>query len=250
MAQGTAIEWAEASWNPVTGCTKISAGCKNCYAETQSAWLKKMNSPNYRNGFELTLHPHMLEHPIKKWKKPLRIFVNSMSDLFHEGIPELFLRQVFDVMRRAHWHQFLILTKRPERALELSPLLPWPANVWMGATVENKKVLERVDILREIPAQVRFLSVEPLLESIVPGLVLDGIHWVIVGGESGAGAREMKTVWAQEMRDLCVSEHVPFFFKQWGGPAKWQTGRKLDGRTWDEMPGAATSAPDGQGLLL
>ena len=236
MAQ-SAIEWTESTWNPVTGCTKVSAGCANCYAETMARRLQGMGQENYRNGFEVTLHEHMLERPLE-WKKPQTIFVNSMSDLFHEAIPTAFIERVFNVMERAPWHQFQVLTKRAERLAELAPRLPWPSNVWMGVTVEDARCVGRIDHLRKVPATVRFLSIEPLLGPM-PDLDLTGIAWVIVGGESGLRARPMAEAWVVGLREQCQRSGVPFFFKQWGGPNKKAAGRLLDGRTWDEMPKVA-----------
>ena len=234
MAQGSGIEWTEATWNPVTGCAKVSPGCKHCYAERMAGRLQAMGQPNYANGFELKLQPHMLELPLR-WRKPQTIFVNSMSDLFHPGVPLAYVREVFDVMARAHWHRFQVLTKRAERLEELSPLLSWPRNVWMGVSVETARYETRVDRLRSTGARVKFLSLEPLLGPL-PGLDLSGIDWVIVGGESGPGARPMDPAWATDLRDQCQRAGVPFFFKQWGGTNKKRTGRALDGRVWDEMP--------------
>jgi protein gp37 len=233
---GSSIEWTEATWNPVTGCNKVSPGCKHCYAETMAARLKAMGQPNYANGFALTLQPHMLERPLT-WRKPQTIFVNSMSDLFHDDVPLAYIRRVFDVMARAHWHRFQVLTKRAERLAALSPELTWPPNVWMGVSVESDKYRARIDDLRRAGAHTKFLSLEPLLGPL-PDLDLSGIHWVIVGGESGAGARPMDPAWARDLRDQCQRAAVPFFFKQWGGPIKKKTGRLLDGRTWDELPPA------------
>jgi len=234
MANGSAIEWTEATWNPVTGCTKVSPGCKNCYAERMSKRLQAMGIPQYRNAFELALHPQTLDLPLR-WRKPRLVFVNSMSDLFQEGIPLDFIRRVFDVMTQASQHTFQILTKRPEIALKHAKNLPWPANVWMGTSVENALYVHRVRTLQSIPAKVRLLSVEPLLGPIAR-LPLRNIHWVIVGGESGPGAMPMEATWVRQIRDQCRQKDVPFFFKQWGGTNKKKTGRLLDGQTWDEMP--------------
>ena len=228
------IEWTQSTWNPVTGCTKISEGCANCYAERMAKRLQAMGQANYTNGFNVTVHPHVLEHPLK-WKKPQTIFVNSMSDLFHEDVPLEFIQQVFDVMTHASWHTFQILTKRAERLADLAPLLNWPENVWMGVTVENAACAGRIDNLRRVSAATRFLSLEPLL-SPLPNLDLDGIDWVIVGGESGPGARPMAEPWATDLRDQCRRARVPFFFKQWGGKNKKKAGRILEGKTWDQMP--------------
>ena len=228
------IEWTESTWNPVTGCTKISAGCQHCYAERMAKRLKAMGQLNYRNGFEVTLHEQVLEYPLL-WKKPKTIFVNSMSDLFHEEIPDHFIKKVFDTMKRAYWHKFQVLTKRSSRLKELATQLDWPENVWMGVTVENTKVKNRIDDLRTVPAFIRFLSLEPLLESL-GYLNLSNIHWVIVGGESGPGARPMEKEWIKDIKKQCLVKNVPFFFKQWGGVNKKKSGRILDGQVWDEMP--------------
>ncbi len=233
MSTRSSIEWTESTWNPLTGCTKISPGCKNCYAARMAHRLQAMGNANYRNGFTLTLHEHVLEHPLR-WKKPQMIFVNSMSDLFHEDVPESFIRRVFAVMRQAHWHTFQVLTKRAERLEELAPFIDWPPNVWMGVSVENQNYTFRIDHLRRTHAHVRFLSLEPLLGPLT--LDLTGIHWVIVGGESGPKARPMDPAWVEEIRQQCQVTGVPFFFKQWGGVRKKQAGRLLHGRTWDEMP--------------
>lgn len=233
------IEWTESTWNPVTGCTKISAGCKNCYAERMAKRLCAMGQANYANGFELTMHPHVLEYPLG-WKKPQVIFVNSMSDLFHEDVPLDYIRQIFDVMTRANWHTFQILTKRSERLAELAPLLNWPENVWMGVTVENTDCAYRIDDLRDVPSAVRFLSMEPLL-SAVEDMNLDNIDWVIVGGESGPGSRPIEKQWVRDIRKQCKNADVPFFFKQWGGVNKKKTGRLLDGRIYDAMPRMAAA---------
>jgi protein gp37 len=234
MAQGSGIEWTESTWNPVTGCTKISPGCKHCYAERMAERLQAMGQPNYVNGFKLALHPHMLELPLK-WKKPQTIFVNSMSDLFHRDVPVSYIHQVFDIMSRAHWHRFQVLTKRAERLQELSGQLDWADNIWMGVSVENDGYRHRIDHLRATGARVKFLSLEPLLGPL-PNLDLSGVDWVIVGGESGPGARPMDPAWVTDLRDQCCKADVPFFFKQWGGRNKKQAGRVLEGRVWDEIP--------------
>lgn len=234
MATNTHIEWTDATWNPVTGCTKISPGCKHCYAERLSKRLKAMGQSNYRNGFELTLQPQMLELPLH-WKAPKRIFVNSMSDLFHKDVPTEYIKRVFGVMNRAHWHQYQVLTKRSDRVLELSKVLHWVPQIWMGVSVETEKYKVRIDDLRKTGAQVKFLSLEPLLGSLGK-LNLRGIDWAIVGGESGPGARPVDSQWVMDIRDQCVKAGVAFFFKQWGGVQKKKTGRTLEGRTWDEMP--------------
>jgi protein gp37 len=234
MANNSPIEWTNATWNPLTGCTKISPGCKHCYAERMSNRLQAMGQKNYRNAFDLTLQPQMLEYPLH-WRKPRRIFVNSMSDLFHADVPLEYIERVFDVMGRAHWHEYQVLTKRSERLLECSPVLPWQPQIWAGVSVENEDYLERVDHLRQTGAHLKFLSVEPLLGPLHK-LDLTGIDWVIVGGESGPGARPLDPEWVREVRDRCVESRTRFFFKQWGGVFKSRTGRMLDGRTWDEIP--------------
>jgi protein gp37 len=240
MAANSAIEWTESTWNPLTGCTKVSPGCKHCYAERMALRLQAMGQRNYANGFDLTLHEHALELPLK-WKKPQTIFVNSMSDLFHKAVPMEFILKTFDVMRRADWHNFQILTKRSDRLLELSPTLPWRPHIWMGVSVETLKYTPRIDHLRKTGAMVKFLSLEPLLGPL-PGLNLEGIDWVIVGGESGPGARPMDPAWVLEVRDQCLDACVPFFFKQWGGAERKKAGRQLEGRTWDEVPALASAS--------
>jgi protein gp37 len=234
MALSSAIEWTEATWNPVTGCTKISPGCLHCYAERMALRLRGMGQANYARGFEVALHPGALSLPLG-WKKPRMIFVNSMSDLFHEDVPAEFIQKVFGVMRQASWHTYQILTKRSERLVQLDPHLDWPANVWMGVTVESADYTYRIDHLRQTHAAVKFLSLEPLLGPI-PALDLTGIHWAVVGGESGIGARPMDPSWATDLRDQCRKAGVPFFFKQWGGVNKKKAGRILEGRTYDAMP--------------
>jgi protein gp37 len=234
MSDQSGIEWTDATWNPVTGCTKVSPGCKNCYAERLAARLCAMGNPRYRNGFAVTLHPDQLTLPLR-WRRPKRVFVNSMSDLFHEAVPDEYIRRVFDVMSQAVWHTFQILTKRSDRLAVLAPDLPWPPNVWQGVSVENAQYTSRIADLQTVPAAVRFLSVEPLLGAI-PQLPLDGIHWVIVGGESGGGRRPMEAAWARDIRDQCAHAGVAFFFKQWGGRTPKAGGRLLDDRTWDETP--------------
>jgi protein gp37 len=236
MGDKSAIEWTDATWNPVTGCTKVSPGCTHCYAERLAARLQAMGNPRYRNGFAVTLHPDQLGLPLR-WSQPRRIFVNSMSDLFHEAIPDSFILRVFETMQRAPWHVFQVLTKRAERLARLAPRLPWPPNVWQGVSVENARYASRVAHLQRVPAAVRFLSVEPLLGPI-PELPLEGIGWVIVGGESGPGHRLLDPWWVRGIRDQCLTAGVPFFFKQWGGPTAKSGGRTLDGRVWDQMPAA------------
>lgn len=237
MAIGSTIEWTEATWNPVTGCSKVSAGCKHCYAERMAKRLRAMRQPNYRNGFEVTLQPQALELPLR-WRASRTIFVNSMSDLFHEDVPDEYIRDVFQVMKRADWHRFQVLTKRSERLRELAPSLDWTSNVWMGVSVEDASRVSRIDDLRCTDATVRFLSLEPLLGPL-DDLELESIDWVIAGGESGPGARPMDADWVRSIRDQCLEQNTPFFFKQWGGVHKKRTGRRLDGRTWDEMPSVA-----------
>jgi len=234
MAGTSTIEWTEMTWNPVTGCTKVSQGCKHCYAERMAKRLQAMGVERYKNGFDVTLHDDLLEVPLL-WKKPRLIFVNSMSDLLHERIPVEFVERVFDTMLRASHHTFQILTKRSRRLRDLSPRLPWPPNVWMGVSVEDSRVVHRILELRQVPATVRFLSCEPLIGPL-DSLPLEGIHWVIVGGESGPRARPIKREWVESIRQQCRVARVPFFFKQWGGIRKDLAGRELDGRTYDEMP--------------
>ncbi|MDK2971347.1 MAG: hypothetical protein PWP23_1102 [Candidatus Sumerlaeota bacterium] len=236
MATRSSIEWTESTWNPVTGCSKISPGCKHCYAERMAKRLHAMGLPAYRHGFKVTLQPRALDIPLR-WKKPQIIFVNSMSDLFHEAVPDEFILRVFDVMNRAPQHRYQILTKRAERLVELSPRLPWAPHIWMGVSVENTDYRFRIDLLRETAAKIKFLSLEPLLGPL-PRLKLKGIDWVIVGGESGPGARPMERDWVIDLRDQCRKAGTPFFFKQWGGVNKKRAGRLLEGRTWDELPGS------------
>lgn len=228
------IEWTEVSWNPLTGCTKTSPGCKHCYAERMALRLQAMGNPNYSDGFKLKCHEHALSIPFS-WKSPRLVFVNSMSDLFHEDVPFSFISRVFDTMSLCSQHTFQVLTKRSTRLAELAPRLKWPCNIWMGVSVENEDFTYRVNNLRKVPAAIRFLSCEPLIGSL-GCLGLDGIHWVIVGGESGPGARPMRECWVTEIRDQCLNANVPFFFKQWGGVNKKKTGRVLDGRHWNQMP--------------
>ncbi len=234
MAIGSTIEWTEVTWNPVTGCSKVSDGCKHCYAERMANRLLAMGVEKYQNGFSVSVHPSSLGEPLE-WRRPRLVFVNSMSDLFHQSVPEAFVRSVFETMNRASHHTFQVLTKRPGRAASLSQSLDWTPNIWLGTSIESDAVLGRLPLLKESGALTKFLSLEPLL-SPLPNLDLSGIGWVIVGGESGPGARPMHADWVREIRDACVEAAVPFFFKQWGGVFKKQTGRTLDGRTWDEMP--------------
>lgn len=234
MGIDSKIEWTESTWNPVTGCTKISSGCLNCYAERMAKRLKAMGQRNYRNGFKVTCHTHVLDIPLK-WKRPQMVFVNSMSDLFHKDVPDDFIMDIFTTMGQANQHQFQILTKRAERLAELSSVLPWKENIWMGVTVESADYKYRIDYLRYTGANIKFLSLEPLLDDLGQ-LNLDEIDWVIVGGESGPGARPMEIDWVRNVRQQCLDQNVPFFFKQWGGKNKKKAGRLLDGKTWDEMP--------------
>lgn len=230
----SSIEWTCSTWNPVTGCTKISPGCQNCYAERMAKRLQAMGNPNYHNGFKVTPQPSMLGHPLK-WKTPQRIFVNSMSDLFHDEVDLDYIQRVFDVISRAHWHQFQVLTKRAERLLELSEKLDWPKNLWMGVSVENQQATYRIDYLRKTGASIKFLSIEPLIGPIKK-IDLSGIDWVIVGGESGPKSRPMKKEWVIEILDACDTKKIPFFFKQWGGINKKKAGRELDNKIYNGIP--------------
>lgn len=234
MSQVSSIEWTESTWNPVRGCTKVSQGCKNCYALTFAERWRGIAGHPYEQGFDLRLVPEKLEEPLR-WRKPRVIFVNSMSDLFHEDIPISYIRKVFTVMKRASWHTFQVLTKRADRLRELAPRLSWPKNVWQGVSVENERYAVRARRLRDVPAAVRFLSVEPLLGPI-ERLPLEGISWVIVGGESGHRHRPVKPDWVRGIRDQCLAAGVPFFFKQWGGRTPKAGGRLLDGKEWSQMP--------------
>jgi len=234
MASSSSIEWTESTWNPITGCTKISSGCKNCYAERMAMRLQAMAHRNYRNGFMPTMHHSLLSLPLY-WKKPQMIFVNSMSDLFHEAVTDQFIDQIFETMNTASWHNFQILTKRSERLSTLAPKLNWGTNIWMGVTVESSDYLLRIDHLRKTEARIKFISFEPLLGPI-RNIDLSGIDWVIVGGESGPGARSIQGSWVIELRNQCQNAGIPFFFKQWGGFNKKKAGRELEGRIWDEMP--------------
>lgn len=243
MAGSTSIEWTEVTWNPVTGCDRVSPGCDNCYALTLAKRLKAMGSPRYQNdgdprtsgpGFGVTCHEDLLEVP-HHWKRPRLVFVNSMSDLFHPDVPDEFIAKVFDTMKAADQHTFQILTKRPQRLAAMADSLPWPPNVWMGVSVENAAYRFRIDHLRKVPAKVRFLSCEPLISDLGE-LELAGIHWVIVGGESGPRARPIEEAWVTSIRDQCVDAGIAFFFKQWGGRTPKAGGRELDGEFWDEMP--------------
>jgi len=234
MATASNIEWTEMTWNPVTGCTKVSQGCKHCYAERMAKRLQAMTVPRYLDGFKVSLHEDLIDLP-RKWRRPRIVFVNSMSDLFQETVSIDFIRRIFNTMADCPQHTFQVLTKRSERLLALADTLTWPPNVWMGVSVENECVLHRIHDLVQVPAAVRFLSCEPLLGPLYP-LPLKGIHWVIVGGESGPGARPMQPEWATSILDQCRASGVPFFFKQWGGVRKDRSGRELFGRTFNEMP--------------
>lgn len=241
MATRSKIEWTHTTWNPVSGCTKISAGCKNCYAERMAMRLKAMGVERYRRGFDVSIHHDLLDQPLV-WRQPRLVFVNSMSDLFHEKVPNEFIGRIFETMERCPQHTFQILTKRSKRLLELAASLPWPKNVWMGVTVEDAVAVYRICHLAEVPAAVRFLSCEPLLGPI-ENIPLNGIDWVIVGGESGPHARSMQPEWVRSLLNQCKQAKVPFFFKQWGGTRKKTTGRLLDGRVYDEMPCQSMEPP-------
>jgi protein gp37 len=237
MSDRSAIEWTDATWNPVVGCTKVSPGCKRCYAETLAERFRGVPGHPFEAGFDLRLVPTALDRPLH-WRRGRMVFVNSMSDLFHEAVPLTYIRRVFDVMERCPQHRFQVLTKRAARLVALAPRLPWPPNVWMGVSVESAQYRWRIRALREVPAAVRFLSLEPLLGPLGP-LPLKGIHWVIVGGESGRGARPMDPAWVRSIQRQCQRAGVSFFFKQWGGTNKKKTGRVLDGREWNALPVAA-----------
>ena len=234
MSTNSRIEWTETTWNPITGCTKYSAGCLNCYAERMAKRLQAMGTESYQQGFIPVFHEHLLDKPLS-WKKSRMIFVNSMSDTFHEDISDKQILQLFEIMNRAHWHTFQVLTKRSDRLLHLSKNIKWTPNIWQGVTVEHSATSSRIEDLRLTGAQTKFLSIEPLIGPIT-GLNLTGIDWVIVGGESGPGSRPMKKEWVTSIRDVCIKSKTPFFFKQWGGVRKKENGRILDNRIWDEMP--------------
>lgn len=234
MSQESRIEWTEYTWNPVTGCTKVSAGCQNCYAERMALRLKSMHVARYNDGFTVQVHEDLLDRPLH-WRKPRTIFVNSMSDMFHEDVPDEFILRVFETMQRCPQHTFQVLTKRANRLAALSAQLPWPHNVWMGVTVENGASVNRIESLAACGARVKFLSCEPLLGPL-DDVPLEGIDWVIVGGESGPHSRPMAAEWATSLRDRCAKAGVPYFFKQWGGPRKKLAGRVLDGQIWSQMP--------------
>lgn len=241
MSDKSPIEWTDATWNPVTGCTEVSPGCDHCYAKVFAERFRGVPGHHFEQGFDLKLWPGRLDYPLK-WKKPRRIFVNSMSDLFHKDVPDAFVLQVAETMLEAHWHTYQVLTKRPSRMRRLVPLLSqvfgshWPEHIWFGVSVESPQYLWRVDELRRVPAPVRFISAEPLLGSLV-SIDLTGIQWLIAGGESGRGFRQCDPVWIRELRDRCVASEIPFFFKQWGGLTHGVGGRMLDGQTWNEFPG-------------
>ncbi|MGE0791290.1 MAG: DUF5131 family protein [Sandaracinaceae bacterium] len=244
MATQSTIEWTETTWNPIRGCTRVSPGCERCYAESMAHRFSGPGGPyegltrNRGNGARWTGQLRLVEKAVDepmRWRRPRLVFVNSMSDLFHEKAPLAFIQQVFATMQACPQHTFQILTKRADRLVDLAGSLPWPPNVWMGVSVESTDFRWRIDLLRRVPAQVRFLSLEPLLGPL-PDLDLDGIHWVIVGGESGAGARAVDREWIVDIRRQCRTARVPFFFKQWGGIRKKIAGRELDGRTYNEMP--------------
>ena len=234
MSDKSTIEWTDATWNPVTGCTKVSAGCANCYAERFAERWRDIPGHHFEQGFDIRKWPERLELPLT-WKQPKKIFVNSMSDIFHKEIPFGFVKSIFNTMNRAHWHKFQVLTKRADRLEQFNKMITWTPNIWMGVSVESKNFEHRIDNLRRTNAVVKFLSLEPLIGPL-PNLKLKGINWVIVGGESGPGARPIEKEWVVDIRKQCKSAKVPFFFKQWGGVQKKRAGRKLDGRTWDQMP--------------
>jgi protein gp37 len=234
VADRTTIEWTEATWNPVTGCSKVSSGCKHCYAETLAERFRGVPGHPFEQGFDLRLWPERLEVP-RRWRQPRLVFVNSMSDLFHPGVPDAFIADVFTVMEREHRHTFQVLTKRPERAASFAVELPWPPNVWLGTSIEDERVLARADVLRTVPAAVRFVSAEPLLGPL-GRLDLTSIDWLIAGGESGPRRRPIEAEWVRSLRDRCLAAGVAFFFKQWGGRSAKANGRLLDGREWSQMP--------------
>lgn len=248
MATESNIEWTWSTWNPVTGCSPVSAGCDHCYAQAYARRLKAMGQPRYKHGFQVTLHPESLKLPLK-WRKPRLVFVNSMSDVFHQKVPTAFINQIFATMRRASQHQFQILTKRSAWLSRFQPEGGWPTNVWAGVTVERADYTRRIDHLRRTKALTKFLSLEPLLGPL-PDLDLTGIDWVILGGESGPQARPMQQTWVIDLKDQCLAQGVPFFFKQWGGRNRKKAGRMLLGRTWEEMPAAAGVLTGQQRLAL
>ena len=234
MSDRSTIEWTDATWNPVTGCTQVSPGCDHCYALTFAERFRGVSGHPYEQGFDLKLWPSRLDIPLH-WKRPRRIFVNSMSDLFHKDVPDAYIYQVFEIMNKANWHIFQVLTKRSERLARLGQKLPWAPHIWIGVSVETERYVWRIEHLRRVPAQVRFISAEPLLGPLAK-LKLDGIHWIITGGESGPGFRPCNPDWVRQIRDQCQEQKVAFFHKQWGGIRPKAGGRLLDGRTWDEFP--------------
>lgn len=234
MAEKSKIEWTESTWNPVTGCTKISEGCLNCYAERMAKRLYAMGQSKYKNCFKVTTHDDCLKEPLT-WKKPQIIFVCSMSDLFHRDVPDDFIVKVFDVMNRATWHTFQVLTKRADRLEKIASKLNWSKNIWLGVTVESEKQKQRIPYLIKTPAKIKYLSIEPMITEI-NNLSLEGIDWVIVGGESGPGARPIEEKWVTLIRDNCIKNSIPFFFKQWGGTNKKANGSLLEGKHWKELP--------------
>jgi protein gp37 len=240
MATKSSIEWTDYTWNPITGCTKVSPGCLNCYAERMTKRLQGMGQSNYANGFELTIHEKSLEIPFR-WKRPSMVFVNSMSDLFHERVPLAFINKVFAIIRSTSHHRYQVLTKRAERLAELDQYLEWPQNLWMGVSVENADYQYRIDCLRKTSAKIKFVSIEPMIGPI-PQLKLKAIDWVILGGESGPGARPIRIEWVKDVKDQCILNGIPFFFKQWGGKNKKKSGRKLEGRIWSQMPKCLAAA--------
>jgi protein gp37 len=241
VVSNTSIEWTDATWNPVTGCSYISEGCRNCYAKRMAKRLKAMGVLRYRNGFCVATHYDLIDAPLR-WKKPRLIFVNSMSDLFHEEVPIEFIEDVFSTIYKAYWHVFQVLTKRADRLAALADKLDWPRNLWIGVTVESQEYVDRIKRLSDVPAALRFVSFEPLLGAIKE-LDLTCVDWAIVGGESGPNSRVMAPDWARMIRDVCVDQSIPFFFKQWGGPRKRQSGRLLDNRIWDQFPRAFPKRP-------
>lgn len=234
MSDRSAIEWTDATWNPVTGCTQVSPGCDHCYALTFAERFRGVAGHPYEQGFDLRFWPQRLDLPMK-WKRPRRIFVNSMSDMFHSDVPDSYIRAVFDTMVAADWHIFQVLTKRAGRLARLAPTLPWPEHIWVGVSVEMNRFAWRVDYLRQVPAAVRFISAEPLLGSL-DKIPLNDIDWVITGGESGPRHRPCEHAWVAQLRDRCLTQETAFFHKQWGGRTPKSGGRELDGRTWDETP--------------
>ncbi|GCE16989.1 DUF5131 family protein [Dictyobacter kobayashii] len=244
MSEQSAIEWTNATWNPITGCTQVSPGCDHCYALTFAERFRGVPKHPYEQGFDLKLWPDRLELPLK-WRKPKMIFVNSMSDLFHQNVPDEYIFQIFETMQKADWHTFQILTKRSARLAKMASALPWQKNIWVGVSVETNRYAWRIDHLRKVPAQVRFISAEPLLEAL-PQLNLDGIHWLIAGGESGHKYRPCEIEWLRDLRDQCILARVAFFFKQWGGTTPKAKGRILDGQTWDEFPDVPFTHPQGE----